>query len=354
MSASSGASDKKMKFSQSEVQTLIEQEVRTAVNKKEIKLQGLIGTIQLLDRAIDYESSIQKLEARINTVTKRAEAAIACMTKTQKKSPLSSLDNAKIIRADTEAETTETSSQTDKKSMDCGELFQIMKTTKKALKRMHADNEALKDAIADLSEELPPPVLSPHGPPECKGLAGFMKKEPQDKEQQQNNDEEPEQCEQSKAGRLKVESLSPGDNNSPKHADSEQEKLLYPPLPTKAFPSVLNMEAASYNIPQRLEVHLALIRNPAGLSVLWNVGEKDPSAPPMDCYSVFMTMEKVKGSNVFPAWYIIGEVKAIPLPMCGMISNYKPGHKVCVAVVGKDIFGRYGPYSKVVTAAIPD
>lgn len=69
--------------------------------------------------------------------------------------------------------------------------------------------------------------------------------------------------------------------------------------------------------------------------------------------SVFMTAEKVKDSNVFPEW-IRADVEAKPLPMCMMFSKYKPGRKVCVAVVGKDAFGRYGPYSKVVTAFLPD
>ncbi|XP_037649233.1 activating transcription factor 7-interacting protein 2 isoform X1 [Sebastes umbrosus] len=342
-SASPEDSDKKIKFSQSEVEMLIEQEVHTALKKKESKLQGLIGTIQQLDRAVDYGNSMKKLEARINTVTKRTEEVIAYMTKTQKKSPNSEVENM---------------SQFDQKSMECvdksGELSKIMETTKKALNEIRADNNALKAAIADLSEELPPPVLTPYGSPDCKELLRFIKKEPQDTEEIQNYVEESKQCEEPGASRVKVECVSPGNINTPKHTDSKQDELLFPPLPFHPFPSTLSMEAASYNIPQRPEVQMALIRNPAGLSVLWDVAEKDPSAPPMDSYGVFMTVEKVKGSNVFPDWTTLGEVKAIPLPMCAMINKYKPGHKVCVAVVGKDTFGRFGPYSKVVTAAIPE
>ncbi|XP_054463347.1 activating transcription factor 7-interacting protein 2 isoform X3 [Anoplopoma fimbria] len=354
---SSSAGDKKMKFSQSEVQTLIEQEIQTAVKEKETKLQGLIETIQQLDRSVDYESSIQKLEARINTVTKRAEDAITFMTKRQKKSPPPSLVNVKIMRSDSEEETMETVSQADKKDTDrtekSGVFSKMMENTKKALKKMHDDNEALKDAIADLGEGLPPPVLTPYGSPEGKGLVGVSKEEPEVKPEIQNSVKEPKQCEEPKSAKLEVDSLPFRESSSPKHTDSEQDKLLYPPLPSKSFPSILNMEAASYNIPQRPQVRLALIRNPAGLSVLWNVEEEDPSGPPMGTYSVFMTVEKVKGSDVFPDW-TVAEVAAKTLPMCLMISKYKPGRKVCVAVVGKDKFERYGPYSKVVTASLPE
>ncbi|XP_032393554.1 uncharacterized protein atf7ip2 isoform X2 [Etheostoma spectabile] len=178
---SSGASDKKMKFSQSEVQTLIEQEVYAAVKQNETKLQHLIEPLQQLDRAVDYESAIQKLEARINTVTKKAEAAIAYMAKTEQMSPMPSLFNAKIISADSEDETMETTSKIDKKSVgNSSELFKIMETTRKALKVMHADNEALKAAIADFSEEEQPPVLTPYGSNEYKQLSRLIKQEPED------------------------------------------------------------------------------------------------------------------------------------------------------------------------------
>ncbi|XP_076609721.1 activating transcription factor 7 interacting protein 2 isoform X2 [Chaetodon auriga] len=356
---------------------------------------GLIETIQQLDHRVDYDSSIQKLEARINTLTRRADAALAYMTK--KEGPLTSPANEDFIRPDCKDKAVETVSQ-NKKSTECmgksGELFQMMESTKMALKKLSADNKALTAAIADLSEELP----LPHSP-ESKGLVRVIKKEQEDLQEKENSAEESMQFEEPKAERVKAECLSPERRNSPKrthseeathtlkkekhteesmqfeepkaegvkaeclspghrngtkHEDADEDKLLYPPLPPTAFPAILNSEAASYNIPQRLKVHLALIRKPASLSVLWNVAEKDSAAPPMDSYSVYMTMEKVRGSGVFPNWYTLGDVAAIPLPICVTISKYKPGHKVCVAVVGKDKFGRYGPYSKVVTAVIPD
>ncbi|XP_030263738.1 activating transcription factor 7-interacting protein 2 isoform X2 [Sparus aurata] len=338
-SDSLGASDKKIKFSQSEVQTLIEQEVRSVLKNNETRLQGLYETIQHLERQVDYESSIKKLEARVNTVSERAEAALAYMAKKKKKSPLPSLVNVEIMRSESEDESKETRVPQKKMSMEhidskSGELNNLMETKQMAVDKMQAEKKALTAAVEDLNEERSPP---PYGSPECK-------KEP-------DNTEVSMQLEEPK---VKEECSSSGHSNCPERADLNQDKPLYPPLPATTFPSVCSIEAASYTIPQRPEVRLALIRNPPSLSVLWNVSQKEPSAPPMDSYSLYITMEKVKDSGVFPNWISVGEVKAIDLPMCVMISKYKPGRKVCVSVVGKDIFGRYGPYSEVVTADIPD
>ncbi|KAM6913614.1 uncharacterized protein atf7ip2 [Lycodopsis pacificus] len=339
--ASFGAPAKKLKFSQLEVETLIEQEVHAAVQKKESKLQGLIETIQQLDQAVDYSSSIQELEARINTVTKRAEAAIAFMTEEQKKSPLPSLVNVNT-REHSEDETLEAETQTDMKSE---EVFEMMENTKEALKKMQADNKALKGATTHLSEELPPPVLTPYGSPEGKELK--VKKEPKYKQEIQNNVVEFKRREEPKAAPVKVET---------KHTNSERDKVPYPPLPVTPFPSTLSMEAAQYNIPQIVEVKMALIRRPPSLSVSWLVKEKDPSKPPMDVYRVFISVEKEKGSNVFPAWtpQDVDAKNKEQCIWCHVTNKYQPGRKVCVAVVGKDAFGRYGPYSEVVTVSLPD
>lgn len=67
-----------------------------------------------------------------------------------------------------------------------------------------------------------------------------------------------------------------------------------------------------------------------------------------------MSVEKDRGSRVFSSWTEIGLVQDRPLPICAMISKFKPGYNVAVAVVGKDKFGRYGPYSDIVSANIPN
>ncbi|XP_056263886.1 uncharacterized protein atf7ip2 [Pseudoliparis swirei] len=287
-----------IKFTQSEMQTLIEQEVDTAVQKKGSKLQRLMETIQQLDRAVDYENSIQKLETRINTVTKRAEAAIAFMMNPEKK-----------------------------------------ENTKQALENMEAAKEVLKDATREIKKEEGPPVLTPHCSPELKVSIQRLKTKPK---------VENTQWEEPKLGPVKAERLPLGESA----ASSEQVKPPYPPLPTKSFPKSLDAEAASYSVPPRPLVRLAAIQN-AGVTVLWNAERVDGVAPPMDNYSIFTTMENRKGSNVFPDW-IQTSVDPEPLPMCLLINKFKPGRKVCVAVAGKDTFGRFGPYSNVATASLPD
>ncbi|XP_029997996.1 activating transcription factor 7-interacting protein 2 isoform X2 [Sphaeramia orbicularis] len=340
--ASPAASYENITISQSKMQKLIQQEVNNALKKKETRLDTLLATIQELDCRIDFESSLQKLEAQVKKVTKRSEAVLAHLTKTQKKDPLEFCNVAEINSINPEEEAMETVSYNDTNTASCTdfmekskELSAIMETTTTVLLNMRADNTALNAAIADLTADPPPPVLTP-----CEQVIAIrVKTEPEDDTEFGNTPEEP----------LKVPKVEPF---CPDY--EEEAELSHPPLPPLLFPLTLSPEAASYNVPQRLTVKLALIKRPACLSVLWSVDEDDPLAPPMDSYSVYMSTEKVKGSNIFPYWKLLETVKAVPLPMFKMVTDYQPGHKVCVVVVGKDIFDRYGPYSHVVIATIPE
>ncbi|KAM9745327.1 uncharacterized protein atf7ip2 isoform 1-T2 [Menidia menidia] len=363
-----------------QMEKLIEQEVHGAVAKNETKLQGLIETVQQLSNDASIDHSIQKLEARINSVSRRTELALSYIRKTHEKSPLPSLVNVDIIRDAPEDGAMEPVSQRNKKRKACAvtnrDVLRIMDRTKRCLEKLCRDraafmadvadsgpekspptlspkysSEGTPSSVSDLNRDEPPPVLSPNV--SWMGHVGAVKKE--ECKEEKNNIERLKQFDP-KENNFKEEA-APTDHSSNfglKQTDQQQKRLCYPPLPANPFPSILNIEAASYSIPQNLEVNLALIRNPTRLSVLWNVTEEDPSAPPMESYSIFLTMEKEKGSNVFPDWHTYDKVEAKALPMCALIKKYKPGHKVCAAVVGKDVFGRYGPYSEVVTATIPD
>ncbi|XP_070998354.1 activating transcription factor 7-interacting protein 1-like [Oncorhynchus clarkii lewisi] len=133
---------------------------------------------------------------------------------------------------------------------------------------------------------------------------------------------------------------------------SQSELLSHlPPLPPTPFPSSLPLEAASYSIPQKPLVHLARIRNPAPCLVIhWRVTEEDAAAPDMDSYSIYIAQES-HSSSVSPSWRNVGVVKALALPMAVTVTKYQSG-TTYVIVVGKDRYGRYGPYSDVQTVLL--
>ncbi|KAF6723465.1 Activating transcription factor 7-interacting protein 1 [Oryzias melastigma] len=379
------------KFSQSEVQSLVEKEVQSAVKRKEMELQGLIDNIKEINHEADFESLMQKLQARIDNVSRKADKAFAYLTASQNKCPCP----ADITRKDPDNRSVETSSHTetlDVKTTKTGEIKHIIDKIRGALEKLHSEKDVLLASVSGLNAEAYPPFLTPYGSSKLKKCPDVKTPEKEDPQQ----DDETETFEP-KAKKIKTEPLEktspvemeqtscqivkketqteetleefdkPEDNLFKIKADpecssategndgsSDQELLSYPPLPPVPFPLFLSIEAASYSIPQKVEVNLALIRNPTRLSVLWNVTEVDPGAPPMESYTIFLTMEKVKGSGIFSDWLTYNRVEAKALPMCALIKKYKPGHKVCAAVLGKDAFGRYGPYSEVVAATIPE
>ncbi|KAG7283534.1 hypothetical protein CRUP_012594 [Coryphaenoides rupestris] len=354
----------KMTFSKAEVREMVKTEVQNAKKQSHAQLDGLLETIQQLSNDTHYERAVGQLEIQIEKLKRRADAAIDHVMKLdanssqdtpQLKIPRPSTAGtakSKVSRSDLGDDSALTASHSKHSSVNTGDtavkdnrkLLQAMEATRSTMIMMQANNEALKSIRDDFKEETSTPCEGHkfdemHAVPieEWDRMLAVVKEEPQ---------------EQPICMNIETEPLDQDESSSHKHP--EQKASVYPPLPDRPFPSILNMEAASYNIPSRLGLKLALIRKPPGLSVLWNVEEEDPSAPPMDSYSVYMSVEKEKGGGVFPEWITLGEVNAIPLPMCIMIVKFKPGFKTCFVVVGKDVFGRYGPYSEIVHVVVPN
>lgn len=94
---------------------------------------------------------------------------------------------------------------------------------------------------------------------------------------------------------------------------------------------------------------LARIGSAQELGIAWNVERKDPHVAEMDSYYIYVSHEHKNGT--FSEWKCLGVIKAMPLPMACKVSDCKGDKRLCFIVVGKDIFGRYGPYSDVRTVA---
>ncbi|XP_066545883.1 activating transcription factor 7 interacting protein 2 isoform X2 [Amia ocellicauda] len=119
----------------------------------------------------------------------------------------------------------------------------------------------------------------------------------------------------------------------------------FPPLPATSFPPNLPPIAATTNLPQKLELKVARIKNPKGIGILWNVAQMDPNAAPMHSYYLYVLYENFNGC--VSKWKNIGIIAALPLPMACKLTQFASGRRYCFAIVGKDIYGRYGPYSEI-------
>lgn len=117
------------------------------------------------------------------------------------------------------------------------------------------------------------------------------------------------------------------------------------PFPETPFPQELPLAAATHNLPQKPTLKLARIGHAKGIGIVWSVDVKDPHVAEMDCYYIYVASEQKNGT--FSEWKCLGVIKAMPLPMACKLSDCKVDKRLCFIVVGKDIFGRYGPYSDI-------
>ncbi|KAK1165022.1 activating transcription factor 7-interacting protein 2-like [Acipenser oxyrinchus oxyrinchus] len=122
-----------------------------------------------------------------------------------------------------------------------------------------------------------------------------------------------------------------------------------PPLPETAVPPDLPAVAASFNKPQKPEMKVAKIENPKGVGILWDLSQIDPSVASIQSYCLYVLHENVNFKKL--RWRCMGVIKAIQLPMCCRLTKLNPG-RYHFAVVGKDIYGRYGPYSDIQSTTV--
>ncbi|XP_058851696.1 activating transcription factor 7-interacting protein 2-like isoform X2 [Acipenser ruthenus] len=121
-----------------------------------------------------------------------------------------------------------------------------------------------------------------------------------------------------------------------------------PPLPETAVPPDLPAAAASFNMPQKPEMKVAKIENPKGVGILWDLSQVDTRVASIQNYCLYVLHEN---ANVRKLRWSMGFIKAIQLPMCCRLIKLNPG-RYHFAVVGKDIYGRYGPYSDIQSTTV--
>ncbi|MGH0152160.1 UNVERIFIED_CONTAM: hypothetical protein FKN15_021404 [Acipenser sinensis] len=122
-----------------------------------------------------------------------------------------------------------------------------------------------------------------------------------------------------------------------------------PPLPEAAVPPDLPAVAASFNMPQKPEMKVAKIENPKGVGVLWDLSQVDTSVASIQSYCLYVLHENANVRKL--RWRCMGVIKALQLPMCCRLTKLNPG-RYHFAVVGKDIYGRYGPYSDILSTTV--
>nr|XP_046197229.1 uncharacterized protein LOC124029624 [Oncorhynchus gorbuscha] len=286
-------------FSKCEVQGLLQQEVQSAMKQSESKMESLLERVQLLECEPKYDLVIRRLEAHIKKVKRRGDAAISYV---------------RMLRAP--------GVKHNQRRLGSG-LVDLTETEKGL-------------STVDISRSDSDEEDSAEKQRKRKVVDGFWQKMMSNKK----NPDRKKEKERNGNTVLKVEASAVPVTRPPATSPVKTECTVK-----------METTAASYSIPQKPLVHLARIRNPAPCLVIhWRVTEEDPAAPDMDSYSIYIAQES-HSSSVSPSWRNVGVVKALALPMAVTVTKYQSG-TTYVIVVGKDRYGRYGPYSDVQTVLL--
>ncbi|XP_060748888.1 activating transcription factor 7-interacting protein 2 isoform X2 [Tachysurus vachellii] len=308
--------------STAQVQELISTEVQSALEQSDKMMKALMERIQEVESEPRYNARLQKLEAHIRKVKRRGDAVFADLRKRR------SLDTAQDQNF---TPTPEINIQEKTRTSSAnGRISGSFTSGGVLMSRVTAPTERMKNQIVDLTDD----------GEVCRQNGTKFVDSPQTSSQD-NMDSKPSPLEDAE---------DPGTGTMKKTPEvQEAEAVLLsrlPPFPDTPFPDQLPVAAASKSMPQKPVVKVAAIKNPHGIALLWNVEEEDPDAAAMDCYYIYVTQQRSDGT--FSKWKTMGVIKAMPLPMaCRVAAERSRNKTLCFLIIGKDVYGRYGPYSDV-------
>ncbi|KAJ7306022.1 hypothetical protein JRQ81_010388 [Phrynocephalus forsythii] len=98
--------------------------------------------------------------------------------------------------------------------------------------------------------------------------------------------------------------------------------------------------------PQKLQLNVALVENPRGIALQWDVPKAEPRCAPIESFYVFMSLEYAT-SGTPTGWVKTNRLKALPLPMACLLSEVLDATKCYFTMQSRDIYGRYGPFSEI-------
>ncbi|XP_027012661.1 activating transcription factor 7-interacting protein 2 isoform X3 [Tachysurus fulvidraco] len=319
-------------LSTAQVQELISTEVQSALEQSDKMMKALMERMQEVESEPRYNARLQNLEAHIRKVKRRGDAVFADLRKRR------SLDTAQDQNFTptpeiNKQEKNRTSSANGRisGSFRSGDVVSDGGGTTRKPKEGFWQSLRMKNQIVDLTDE-----------EEVCRQNGTKFVDPPQTSSQDNIDIKPsplEVPEDPGTGLMK--------KNTPEVQEAEAVLLSrLPPFPDTPFPDQLPVAAASKSMPQKPVVKVAAIKNPQGIALLWNVEEEDPDAAAMDCYYIYVTQQRSDGT--FSKWKTMGVIKAMPLPMaCRVAAERSRNKTLCFLIIGKDVYGRYGPYSDV-------
>ncbi|XP_067270764.1 activating transcription factor 7-interacting protein 2 isoform X3 [Pseudorasbora parva] len=347
------------KLPRSEVEKIISDKVGTAVEQSDLKMKNLLERIGEVNSEPQYDARIKKLEAHVRKIKRRGDAVFAYIRKFRSLgishsqsppsltpppcqpprciSPAEPIIN--ISRSSVNGGSFIDNASVSSAVNDC--VMSTLRRPKEGFWQSLVTVSRSKKQVVDLTEEERVSRLNEESlvtqPPD-------QKLEPSKAEQSIPSSAPPKPIKEENQSVMEESRVS-----SPVQLEKEGWHFKLHPFPDTPFPKELPVVAASYNLPQKPVVKLARIGSAQELGIAWNVDRKDPHVAEMDCYYIYVSHEHKNGT--FSEWKCLGVIKAMPLPMACKVSDCKGDKRLCFIVVGKDIFGRYGPYSDIRTVA---